>query len=309
MKERNSLWVEHYRPKTIEEIVGNDDLKSYLKRSIKNQDIGQLLLHGIQGTGKTTIAKAIVNQIDCDYIYINASDENNVDTIRNKVKQFVSTIGFKKWKIVILDEVDAMSIGAQSILRALTEEFSQTARFILTCNYIEKILPALISRCQVFSFKALPKTDMAMYVASILEKEGVDYDVKDIVLIIDKYYPDLRKITNIAQQYSDDGRLQLPNRSEVEYGFSEIVFSLLNSTDKKKQKYEKIRKLFLDNNIQDYNPLYRYFYEHMDELSIESKAQGILIIADSQYQDTFVVDKEIQAVSMILKLIDLYNEK
>ena len=305
-QENNSLWTEKYRPKTIDEVVGNDELKAYLKKSIKTQDIGQLLLAGVQGVGKTSVAKAIVNQLDCDYIYINASDENNVDTIRNKIKQFVSTIGFKKWKIVILDEADYITPAGMAILRALTEEFSQSARFILTCNYIEKIIAPLISRFQVFTFKSLPKPDMAMYVANILGKENVQYNIDDIVLVIDKYYPDLRKIINISQQYSDDGKLTLPKSSEVEYGFSENVFKLLNNKDSKKIKYENIRKFFMDNNIHDYNPLYRYLYEHIDELNITSKAQGIIIIAETQYQDAFVVDHSINAVAMVLKLIDLF---
>jgi DNA polymerase III delta prime subunit len=285
--------------------VGNDDLKEFLNKVIDTQDVPQLLLSGSPGTGKTTTAKALVRQLDCDYIYINASDENNVDTIRNKIKQFVSTVGFKKWKIVILDEMDAVTPQAQAILRALTEEFSQSARFIATCNYIEKVIPALISRFQVFTFKSLPKQDMALYVANILEKENAEYEIDDIVLIINKYYPDLRKIINIAQQYTTNNRLTLPKTTEIEYGFSEEVFKLINTPGSKKQKYENIRKFFADNSIHDYNPLYRYLYDHMDELDVKSKAQGILVIAESQYQDSFSVDKEISAVSMILKLIDL----
>jgi len=307
INKENSLFVEKYRPQTIDDIVGNDELKIYLKKSIKNQDIGQLLLAGSAGTGKTSTAKAIVNQLDCDYIYINASDENNVDTIRNKIKQFVSTIGFKKWKIVILDEGDALTPAAQQILRALTEEFSQSARFILTCNYIEKIIKPLISRFQVFTFKSLPKPEMAMYVANILEQEHIEYDIHDIVLIIDKYYPDLRKIINIAQQYSTDNKLTLPKTSEIEYGFSEKVCELLNQNKSKKEKYEQIRKFFVDNSINDYNSLFRYLYDHIEELNISSHAQGIILIAESQYQDAFIVDKEIGVMSLILKLINLYE--
>jgi replication factor C small subunit len=306
-QEENSLWVEKYRPKNINEIVGNDDLKKFLKKAIKNQDIPQLLLQGVAGTGKTSTAKAIVADLDCDYIYINASDENNVETIRTKVKQFVSTIGFKKWKIVILDEADFLTPNAQAILRALTEEFSKSSRFILTCNYIEKIVPAIISRVQTFAFKSLPKQDMAMYVASILEKENIKFDLNDIVSIINTHYPDLRKIINVVDQYSDEGKLELSKVAEVEYGFSEKLFNKLNKKGTKKDKYESVRKFLMDNNVQDYNPLYRYLYEHIDELDIKSKAQGIIVVADAQYQDAFVVEHEINASSMILKLIDLYD--
>lgn len=255
----------------------------------------------------TTSAKVIVSLLDCDYIYINASDENNVETIRTKIKQFVSTISFKKWKIVILDEGDQLSAAAQSILRALTEEFSKSARFILTCNYPEKIIKPLISRFQVFNFKTLPKQDMAMYMASILDRESVTYDIADIVKIVNKYYPDLRKIINISQQYTNDNNFQLPKDEAIEYGFSEKVIEILNKNTDKKKKYEEVRQFFADNQLHDYTPVYKYLYEHIEELKLKSFAQAIINIADAQYKDVFVVDKTINVVSLILQIIDLYE--
>ena len=164
----NSLWVEKYRPTTLENYVGNEHLKEKVKGYIENGDVPHLLLYGRAGTGKTTLAKLIVNSIECDHIIINASDENNVDMVRNKVKGFASTIGFKPMKVVILDEFDYMSQNAQAILRNLMETFSKHCRFILTCNYVEKVIEPIQSRCQTFQIVPPTKKDVAIQISKIL---------------------------------------------------------------------------------------------------------------------------------------------
>ena len=172
-KVNNSLWVEKYRPSKLTEYVGNEHLKDKVKDYLESGEIPHLLFFGKAGTGKTTLAKLIVNSIDCDHIIINASDENNVDTVRNKVKGFASTVGFKDMKIIILDEFDYMTPGAQAILRNLMETFSKHCRFILTCNYIEKIIDPIQSRCQSFAITPPTKKDVAVQVAKILDAENV----------------------------------------------------------------------------------------------------------------------------------------
>ena len=195
----NSLWVESYRPTKLVDYVGNAHLKSKIEGYLETGDVPHLLLHGRAGTGKTTLAKLIVKSVDCDYMVINASDENNVDTVRNKVKNFASSMGFKKWKIVILDEFDYMSPNAQAILRNLMETFSQHCRFILTCNYVEKVIDPIQSRCQSFQIVPPTKKDVAIQISKILGAEGVEFEPKDLVPIIDAGYPDIRKIINTCQ--------------------------------------------------------------------------------------------------------------
>ena len=174
-KVNNSLWVEKYRPRKLDEYVGNEYLKEKVSNYLETSDVPHLLFFGKAGTGKTTLAKLIVNSIDCDFIVINASDENNVDTVRNKVKGFASSMGFKPWKIVILDEFDYMTPNAQAILRNLMETFSQHCRFILTCNYVEKVIDPIRSRTQEFQIVPPTKKDVAIQISQILTKEGITF--------------------------------------------------------------------------------------------------------------------------------------
>ena len=167
----HSLWVERFRPTKLENYVGNEHLKAKVERYIKTNDVPHLLLYGRAGTGKTTLAKLIVKNIECDYLYINASDENSVDTVRNKVRQFASTIGFKDMKVIVLDECDYITPNAQAALRNLMETFSKHCRFILTCNFVERIIDPLQSRCQVFEIIPPSKKDVALHLVKIIEQE------------------------------------------------------------------------------------------------------------------------------------------
>ena len=212
-KVTNSLWVEKYRPSKLTEYVGNEHLKDKVKDYLESGEIPHLLFFGKAGTGKTTLAKLIVNSIDCDHIIINASDENNVDTVRNKVKGFCSTVGFKDMKIIILDEFDYMTPNAQAILRNLMETFSRHCRFILTCNYVEKVISPIRSRTQEFQIVPPSKKEVAIQVSQILGKENVEFELKDIVPIIDSAYPDIRKIINTCQLNSSKGKLKLDTTS------------------------------------------------------------------------------------------------
>jgi replication factor C small subunit len=181
----HSLWVERYRPTKLEDYVGNEHLKSKVEGYLESGDVPHLLLYGKAGTGKTTLAKLIVNSVECDYMIINASDENNADTVRNKVKNFASSMGFKPFKIIIMDEFDYMTPNAQAILRNLMETFSKHCRFILTCNYVEKVIDPIQSRCQSFQIVPPTKKDVAIQMSKILKAENIEFDVKDLVPIID----------------------------------------------------------------------------------------------------------------------------
>ena len=176
----HSLWVEKYRPTTLDTYIGNEHLKSKVSVYLESGDLPHLLLYGKAGTGKTTLAKLLVNNIECDYLYINASDENNVETVRTKVKNFASTIGFKDMKVIILDECDYITPNAQAALRNLMETFSKHCRFVLTCNYVERIIDPIQSRCQSFQIIPPSKSDVAKHLHNILIQENVIDNMKDI---------------------------------------------------------------------------------------------------------------------------------
>ena len=304
-KVNNSLWVEKYRPRKLDEYVGNEHLKQKVSDYLQSGDVPHLLFFGKAGTGKTTLAKLIVNSISCDYIIINASDENNVDTVRNKVKGFASTIGFKDMKIIILDEFDYMTPNAQAILRNLMETFSKHCRFILTCNYVEKVIDPIQSRCQTFQIVPPTKKDVAVQVSQILSKEGVKFEPKDLVPIIDSGYPDIRKIINTCQLNSSKGQLKLDTTSVIDSDVKSKVVEILKSNDAKPNKWKNIRQAVADSRVQDFTEFYTYLYEKVDEYGSGNTSNIILILSESQHKDALVVDKEITFMSCIIQIVAL----
>jgi len=301
----NSLWVEKYRPRKLTEYVGNEHLKQKVSDYLQSGDVPHLLFFGKAGTGKTTLAKLIVNSISCDYIVINASDENNVDTVRNKVKGFASTIGFKDMKIIILDEFDYMTPNAQAILRNLMETFSKHCRFILTCNYVEKVIDPIQSRCQTFQIVPPTKKDVAVQISQILGKEGIGFQPKDLVPIIDSSYPDIRKIINTCQLNSTKGQLKLDTTSVIDSDIKSKVVEILKGKDAKPNKWKNIRQAVADARIQDFTELYTFLYEKVDDYGGSNTSNIILILSESQHKDALVVDKEITFMSCIIQIVGI----
>ena len=301
----NSLWVERYRPRTLDEYVGNEHLKEKVSDYLKSGEVPHLLFFGKAGTGKTTLAKLIVNSINCDHIIINASDENNVDTVRNKVKNFASTIGFKDSKIVILDEFDYMTPNAQAILRNLMETFSKHCRFILTCNYVEKVISPIRSRTQEFQIVPPTKKDVAIQISQILTKELIRFEPKDLVPIIDAGYPDIRKVINTCQLNSSKGVLKIDTNSVTDSDIKSKVVEILKSNDAKPNKWKTIRQAIADSRVQDFSELYSYLYEKVDEYGGSNTSNIILILSESQSKDALVVDKEITFMSCIIQIVAL----
>jgi len=301
----NSLWVEKYRPRKLTEYVGNEHLKQKVSDYLQSGDVPHLLFFGKAGTGKTTLAKLIVNSISCDYIIINASDENNVDTVRNKVKGFASTIGFKDMKVIILDEFDYMTPNAQAILRNLMETFSKHCRFILTCNYVEKVIDPIQSRCQTFQIVPPSKKEVAVQISQILGKEGVSFEPKDLVPIIDSSYPDIRKIINTCQLNSSKGQLKLDTTSVIDSDIKSKVVDILRGNDDKRNKWKNIRQAVADARISDFTELYSFLYEKVDEYGGNNTSNIILILSESQHKDALVVDKEITFMSCIIQIVGI----
>ena len=298
----NTLWVEKYRPTNLDSYIGNEHLKSKVEIYLESGDLPHLLLYGRAGTGKTTLAKLLVKNIDCDYIYINASDENNVDTVRTKVKNFASTIGFKDMKVIILDECDYVTPNAQAALRNLMETFSKHCRFILTCNYVERIIDPIQSRCQSFLIIPPSKNEVAKHLHNILIQENVIDSPEDIKVLVESGYPDIRRVINSAQRNVVKGRLKLDTSSIIQNDYKLKLLKILE-TQNKKNAFKEIRQLLADNKITDFADLYRLLYDEVDDYGKGHVAECILIIARYEISDSQVVDKEINVMAMLIELL------
>ena len=299
----NSLWAEKYRPERIEDYIGNDILKSKVSQYISENDIPHLLLHGTAGGGKTSLAKLIVKSIDCDFMYLNASDERGIDTVRGKIRSFASSMGFNDLKIVILDEADALTPDGQRALRNLMETYSMTTRFILTCNYQERIIDPIISRSQPFQIIPPNKKDVAALLVRILATEGVTFDKEGVVAIVQAHYPDIRAVINTAQRGVVNGVLTLDKQSVLDGDVKSKLVDILKSSDRK-QAFKDIRQLLADNSVRDFASFYTLLYEKVDEYAPSHVAQVILELADGQFKDASVVDKEINFCSCLIRVLN-----
>ena len=305
MSDFNNLLVERYRPKTLDEIVLSKDDREFFDSLKQKQEIPHLLFAGVQGSGKTSLAKIIVNEIlDCQYLYINASDENGIDTIRGKISGFAKTKSLDgKLKVVLLDEGDQISLDAQKALRNIIEEFALNTRFIITCNYLFKIIPALQSRTQIINLTP-PIEGVVQRVKEILQKENItiDNDQKPLLLEhIRKNLPDVRRIINDVQKFSVSGKLQI--KSEISSEFVKQIFNkILNKAD-----LIKLRKEIIENE-KNFSNDYRNFQKQMFEtifnsdLSYEVKTNLLLIVSKGLEMDAFVIDKEINCFTTIINL-------
>ena len=301
----NTLWVEKYRPSSLQDYLGNPQVKNIFEKYLRVGDIPHLLLHGNAGGGKTTLAKIVANTIaDGNYMYINASDENSVDVVRDKIKQFASSIGFGGVKIIILDEADFTTPSFQAALRNVMETFSKNTRFILTCNYVDKIIEPIQSRCQVFNVVPPSKKDAAVLCSNILEHENVEFSNKDLATVINANFPDVRKIINTLQQNAQFGKLELNTEESSYLDINEKIMSILTSNEIKDVKFTQIRQTIADAMIRDYNPIFRFLFDSAEKIIPSNPGSLILIVADAQYKDAFVIDHEINSMSMFVQIIN-----
>ena len=296
----HGLWVERYRPQDLSTYVGNEHLKSKVERFLNDGNIPHLLLYGRAGGGKTTLAKIIVNNTECDYLYINASDERNIDLVRDKLKTFASSVGFKPMKVVILDEADYLNVNsAQPALRNLMETFSAHCRFILTCNYVEKIIDPIQSRCQTYKIVPPSKKEVALHAKNILEKENISFDLDDLALVVTAGYPDLRKVINELQRMSIDGKLSIDKDGMIHNEFKlQFLEAISSVTD-----IRTIRKMVADSNFTDYTELFRLLYDEIDSYGRDKVPEIIADISQGSYQDVLVVDKEINFFATVSNIL------
>ena len=296
----HGLWVERYRPQDLSTYVGNEHLKSKVERFLDDGNIPHLLLYGRAGGGKTTLAKIIVNNTECDYLYINASDERNIDLVRDKLKTFASSVGFKPMKVVILDEADYLNVNsAQPALRNLMETFSAHCRFILTCNYVEKIIDPIQSRCQTYKIIPPSKKEVAVHAKTILEKENISFDLDDLALVVTAGYPDLRKVINELQRMSINGKLSVDKDGMIHNEFKlQFLDAIRNG-----ESISTIRKMVADSNFTEYTELYRLLYDEVESFGVDKMPEIIADISKGSYQDVLVVDKEINFIATVSNIL------
>ena len=290
------LWVEKYRPQVLENYVGNEVIKNKIADYLKQGSIQNLLFHGVAGTGKTTLAKLIAKNLNCDLLYLNASDERGIDTIREKIIPFASSLGFGDVKIVILDEADYITPQAQATLRNTMESFSGNTRFILTCNYLERIISPLQSRCQTLEIKPPSKQDVAWRCVDICKDEKVDIDNIALKTIVNAYYPDIRKIINTIQGSVVNHVVKLDESSLKDDLNEQIIQALSN-----KAKLSDIRQILADSGSREFDNLFKALYDNLDKFTIKT-GPAILIIEKYQYEYTFVLEKEICVAAMLNEL-------
>jgi DNA polymerase III delta prime subunit len=295
INKKHSLWVEKHRPNTLDGYLGNESFLGDLKEWIDKGDFPNLLLYGGPGTGKTTAAKLIIHNIDCDSMYMNCSDENGIDAIREKVKAFASAASFKPLKVVILDEADFLTVNAQAALRNIIETFSLHTRFIFTCNFVERIISPLQSRLASYALQPPTPKQLFNHINRILEQEEVEYEPKDVTFVVKQFYPDIRKTLNNIQSCIKSGRVDITGKSFTKSNYvQEIVDKITSPT---KSTLNEVRQIVADNDIRDFSEIYRALYD-----STQS-AIKIIIIAEGIHNSVTSIDKEITFMSTISKLL------
>ena len=300
MTRKHTLWIEKFRSQTLDQYIGNETIKARIADCIAKNDIPHFIFSGTAGTGKTTLAKLIVSNIKCDYLYLNASDENGIDMIREKVKGFASSASFQPLKVVILDEADFLTQPAQAALRNIIEEYSVNTRFILTCNYIERLIEPLQSRCEIHILKPPSKGEVAKHVCTnILEVENIKYDLQDIATLIKEYYPDIRSIIkNLQAGLVEDKFVWVATNTDW---LSKLV-EILSGNDKK--AWYIIRQLVADSQVDDFQVAYRYLFDNLSKFSKGHDAEVSVILDEYSYRANVCPDKELNFAAFISKLLE-----
>ena len=296
----NTLLVEKYRPTVLQDYVGNEQVKETIQKYLDQNDIQNFIFYGPAGTGKTTLAKLIVKNLNCDHLYINASDENGIDTIREKVKGFASAASWNGIKVVILDEADFITINGQAALRNVIETFSRSTRFILTCNFIERIIDPIQSRCQVLKIVPPSKSVIAKHLADVMGKESISHNIKEVATIVNKNYPDVRKMLNTIQLSNQDGKLKIDESVLASNNYTKEVLKELTQT----KNWIKIRQIIADSGIKDFEELYRLLFEHISVYAKDKEGSVTIILNEHLFQANFRIDKEINIMSAIAKIIE-----
>jgi DNA polymerase III delta prime subunit len=298
------LWVEKYRPRTVDDYVWIDqDQKHMVETWIDQKYIPHLLLAGTAGSGKTTLAKVLERELGVDpaeFLHINASRDNGVDFLRNKINNFCSTMSMGPFKVVLLDEADYITPPAQGILRGMLEQYHEGVRFILTCNYPNKIIPALHSRLQTITFKTLDETDFTRRLATILVTEGVELDADTLSLYVKACYPDLRKAINTVQMRSTSGRLEAPKVEDTESDYKLAMVDLF-----RQGRIREARNLIIKQiSLEEYEDMYRFMYRNLDLWGhdVDTQDSALLLIRKGLVNHSMAADPEINLSATFVEL-------
>lgn len=300
------LWVEKYRPKKVEDCILPDSLKSVFQQYVNTKNIPNLLLTGTPGVGKTTIAKAMCNEIGCDYMMINGSEERGIDTLRYKIRQYASSVSFAGGrKVIIIDEADNLTPDTQAGMRAAIEEFSSNCSFIFTCNHKARLIDAIHSRCSVIEFKIKNGNKVKMAAAfmkkvqQVLKLENIKYDAEVVAQIIQKHFPDYRRVLNELQRYSVKGEINTGMLTQVADVSLTKLIDFLKAKD-----YTSMRKWVGSNIDADPNTVFRLIYDALyDNMKPDSIPQAVIILAEYQYKAAFVADQEVNLVACLTQIM------
>ena len=301
------LWVEKYRPKVVADTILPESLKLTFQKIVDGGELPNMLFTGTAGLGKTTVARALCNELGCDFILINGSEEGNIDTLRTKIKQFASSVSLQGgYKVVILDEADYLNPqSTQPALRGFIEEFSNNCRFILTCNFKNRIIEPLHSRCGVYEFNTSKKSMIELcesFMArckTILDNEKIEYDDKPLAELIMKFAPDWRRVLNELQRYSINGRIDSGVVANLQDKNFDDLFSHL-----KNKNFKSMRSWVVNNIDTDASAIFRAIYDRMiDKVAPQSIPQLVLLLADYQYKNAFVADHELNVVACLTEVM------
>jgi len=302
----HTIFVEKYRPTTLDTYICDEQIREKIQEFLTNQDIPHLGFFGLQGSGKSTLAKILVANIDCDFIYLTATENRGMDDIKEKVGSFASARGFKPLKIVILDESTHILQASQVLLLNMIETYSLTTRFILTGNYPERLIPPLRSRSQEFKLTPPSKKIVAKHVYEILNKEEVEFVIEDLAAIVNSSYPDFRKIINDCQKYIINNKLTLPG---VLGKNDDVQNKILNELKKPTTKtFNNIRQIIADNDISSFEDVFKHLYMCTNEYAVGCEGQIAVIINECIYQSNFRVDLEINFMSAISRIVSILNQ-
>lgn len=297
---KHTILNEKYRPDTLEGYICSDINKTKFQEFIDSQDIPHILLAGRPGSGKTTLAKILANNINCDYLFLNAVDERSMDVMRDKVGSFASAGSFKPLKIVILDEATHILQASQVMLLNMMETYSVNTRFILTGNYPERLIEPLRSRCQEFDLEPPSKKVIAKHIDNILNIENIKHTPEDVVSIIKKFYPDFRRIINACQKYTVNNEIKLDNSLTVSDDYKDSILNELKKPNSK--SFNTIRQVLADADLSDYTDLYRFLYDTVDQYA---KDAGLItiIIEEYKYHSVVRIDQELCFMACVSKIL------
>jgi len=306
LKKSHTILNEKYRPDTLEGYICKDEYKVKFEEFIKNQDIPHLGFFGKPGAGKTTIAKILTKNIDCDYLYINATDERSIEVMRDKVGAFAAAGSFKPLKVVILDEATHILQASQVILLNMMETYSLTTRFILTGNYPERLIEPLRSRLQEFDLSPPTKKVVAQYISRILYKEEIEYEVEDLVTIVNKFYPDFRKIINNCQKYTVNGFIELDVLAD-DGDYQNLLLDELKKPSTK--SFNNIRQIIANSDTDNFEDLYKFLYDKLSEYANGNEGLVICYLEEYMYHAAFRVDKEINICALMARILETISTK